>query len=88
MFPVTVFEYSLVPIIPIVFEGTLYNVRKEGSAKGIQTKFDLPVPEIACQSFLLNCQSLIPDPPQRFSPLKKTDSSKKSQSVMNFQKAK
>lgn len=66
MFPVTVFEYSLVPITPIVFEGTLYNVRKEGSAKGIQTKFDLPVPETACQSFLLNCQSLIPDPPQRF----------------------
>ena len=88
MFSVTVFESSLVPITPIVFQGTLYNVYKEGSAKGIQAKFDLLVPETACQSFLLNCRSLIPDPPQRFSPLKKTDSSKKSQSVMNFQKAK
>ena len=66
MFSVTVFESSLVPITPIVFQGTLYNVYKEGSAKGIQAKFDLLVPETACQSFLLNCRSLIPDPPQRF----------------------
>ena len=66
MFSVTVFESSLVPITPIVFQGTLYNVHKEGSAKGIQAKFDLLVPETACQSFLLNCRSLIPDPPRRF----------------------
>ena len=55
MFPVTVFESSLVPETP--FQGTLYNVHKGGSAEWIQTKVDLPVPETACQSFLLNCRS-------------------------------
>lgn len=35
MFPVMVFESSLAPKTPIVFQGTLYNVHKGGSAEWI-----------------------------------------------------